>query len=1556
MRLGSAQPRIASAKRGSGGRFPRQSFSKYDFFNHNLILAFLLLWIAVPTIAEEKPSSCRVLENHENTHKNHCQWEALDSPSQIDALTGWLRSLDGGIVEQEKFEIVTRIPSDDSVNPEFDFVATQDIPEGTVLMEIPHTAMIGNDIQEEELDYLESCKEIDDGLKRQLATCMAIHSIANERKKGLESRYHPYLEFIFGSGNPRGKKPSSWSNRGQRFFWNMIGQFNTVYKPAEEVHNFDHKTFCEDYMEIMNQSRSPSNEKGSSIEDQAYDYFAKHTWGTTLIPLFDMIPHRNGKWKNVEARFVETETNKHISVKPRRRRFDIWRREDSKDSSEMKLVVYAHRAIQRGEPLRVSINQCEHLGCESLKLEYTTSEILADTGMIEDYPRRWSIMTDPEDNYATVFDIDLVINEDGDESQKKTFRMIKYNHPSDEIFKHALLATSIDRWRLMNEVIMDRTKEWEIEVAQDRHEYNVLFDYHRSYAEAFELAWLHRNDEVSSSHVNDPLRIENTVQNTMEGYDDLSELKGVALHTKGWYTPCAEGAIIGGGRRVGKINTFYQEIEYLYDEDYDNTYMKMATWLHSGSNFRAHYHEAVIHVALQYVENPKRVAYIGGGDNMVLAEFLKYDSIEKVVGMELDQQVCRLSMKYFGTTPAFHDERVEWWFGNGALSLQLLPEDYWGSFDLVLVDLLTDVADGIKVTAGLSLSEVALLLMKPDGGVLARNDDFADRSEVLQRLAKRVVFYDYQDTPRLCELSTTLASDSIDFARGPRYNHGIETLARLTQFDEDGYYGWSRYFDSTNTTAAENSNVEFKDEDVCNKIQISLQEEQAITSSGGVHLVIEAENVTASLESDNLPMLHKAIESIAKQNGLSPLTTVHLPDQDIHAFMLLCEKGYIKMQTYPQFQYVAFDLALWGDNSFVENSVVIQTHLVASVGGGSIAGSVSTFRVVTGGMNDSEDPKERRNSLVENALHYYCGESTGADHAKSGENKLSAKIDEDKEELFVDQSILLSMIFTGITNWSDQSPFFVIFCGKEDGEICEGYSSVATDYEDMFYPIYSCQSFDDMKGCESDITEKLLAVVSERKLFDGFVLDRSVPLEMGRILHKVFNNTIVQPQVFEASFSALAPGGEGTWRNILLDRFRTEIIIAPPVQKADFEISNGTRSENWGVVSTRNYHFVDDLQKSLEVIQETTGWVTTTRKILDSIVPLVTDWNPPKVPTDEDFFRGEVMNQWFGERPLANQFILQMELEFHPAPVEVGEIVLVGKEFMRDGVMLHGFIIDYYEATIVEIEGANSIVAQTTPYVLIDGTSVSYQHKYQNPHSKTIPRNQIRKISPREKHRHFNVGDLVLVKERHHVTKEVIPVAWYAAVIISMNGSGVSLRAKDVGHEDESHLYNIPFDDIMVYSESPEFSIPEAGISLETLESAFADSVSKAGLAIESSHMQPLMIGNGYLVSFLSPKGNGIMKWDGAGRVEVNMLVIEGRYARRGFSFEHDIRRFKKSFLDTLPRLKVVAQDSFPRGYGKVVSFQHEKVPNPRAGGDYIPHWMKSHVRQSEPTTSTLTE
>ena len=77
----------------------------------------------------------------------------------------------------------------------------------------------------------------------------------------------------------------------------------------------------------------------------------------------------------------------------------------------------------------------------------------------------------------------------------------------------------------------------------------------------------------------------------------------------------------------------------------------------------------MIHYAARFLKDIKRVLFVGGGDSMLLHETLKYQNLELVVGLELDQKITRQSFKHFGTQPHFDDERVQWWFGDASKTL-----------------------------------------------------------------------------------------------------------------------------------------------------------------------------------------------------------------------------------------------------------------------------------------------------------------------------------------------------------------------------------------------------------------------------------------------------------------------------------------------------------------------------------------------------------------------------------------------------------------------------------------------------------------------------------------------------------------------------------------------------------------------------------------------------------------------------------------------------------------------------------------------------------------------
>eukprot|EP00984_Skeletonema_dohrnii_P037283 scaffold39190_cov155-Skeletonema_dohrnii-CCMP3373.AAC.2 len=116
----------------------------------------------------------------------------------------------------------------------------------------------------------------------------------------------------------------------------------------------------------------------------------------------------------------------------------------------------------------------------------------------------------------------------------------------------------------------------------------------------------------------------------------------------------------------------YQEVFFEENLHLEDKCLWLDHTMQQCASYRPHYHEPFVHLSAAYTD-VKRVVFVGGGDSMLLHEVLKYPSLEMVLGLELDQVVTRNSFEHFKTQPHFDDERVQWWFGDGAKSLTLLP-------------------------------------------------------------------------------------------------------------------------------------------------------------------------------------------------------------------------------------------------------------------------------------------------------------------------------------------------------------------------------------------------------------------------------------------------------------------------------------------------------------------------------------------------------------------------------------------------------------------------------------------------------------------------------------------------------------------------------------------------------------------------------------------------------------------------------------------------------------------------------------------------------------------
>lgn len=97
----------------------------------------------------------------------------------------------------------------------------------------------------------------------------------------------------------------------------------------------------------------------------------------------------------------------------------------------------------------------------------------------------------------------------------------------------------------------------------------------------------------------------------------------------------------------------------------------------------AHYHEMIVHVAMNVSPNPKRVLVIGGGDGGTLKEVLRYKEVETAHLCEIDGDVITMCKKHFpDLSSSFDDPRAEVFLEDGAEFVN----KHRNFYDIIIVD------------------------------------------------------------------------------------------------------------------------------------------------------------------------------------------------------------------------------------------------------------------------------------------------------------------------------------------------------------------------------------------------------------------------------------------------------------------------------------------------------------------------------------------------------------------------------------------------------------------------------------------------------------------------------------------------------------------------------------------------------------------------------------------------------------------------------------------------------------------------------------------------------
>ena len=98
----------------------------------------------------------------------------------------------------------------------------------------------------------------------------------------------------------------------------------------------------------------------------------------------------------------------------------------------------------------------------------------------------------------------------------------------------------------------------------------------------------------------------------------------------------------------------------------------------------SHYHEMITHPVMQAHGNAKNILVIGGGDGGTIRELFKYDHVEKITMVEIDEAVVRASREHLPHIASeFGNPKLDLIIGDG---IQFVKDVAPNSYDLIVLD------------------------------------------------------------------------------------------------------------------------------------------------------------------------------------------------------------------------------------------------------------------------------------------------------------------------------------------------------------------------------------------------------------------------------------------------------------------------------------------------------------------------------------------------------------------------------------------------------------------------------------------------------------------------------------------------------------------------------------------------------------------------------------------------------------------------------------------------------------------------------------------------------
>jgi len=1126
----------------------------------------------------------------------------------------WLQSKGGYLNDKIEIKDIesTTINDDDTSASVSGLFATKDILEGEKLIVIPRKCLLVSD----------------DGM------CGTTQKLMREFSLGSDSEFAPYVQYVFQQ--KRGILPSAWSSAAKDLLHKIYGE-ELLDTPGLTDLNYERD--CDG--------------SGDIFEETAYLAVWSRSWDDKMVPILDLINHRRGRYSNVNSTSAHGQDDIH---------------------------VIASQNILGGEQLQYSYSEC--IDCEGLSLTYVAQHMVTHFGFVEQFPRRWRFDTSPE---ATIFDLDVLsviksnqlsktatAEEVGGDDTLTTLNphqmQVSWLSSKPDLQTINFMRAHLKRVQNLHEEVFEQTRQF-----HSKHERDLTIEFYGALKMALQHAIWAAMDTFRQVTVEAECNAQ-TCLSSFGQYDDLQDKPDPLFYGSESRCSVEQYTFVNDHDEMFEwtdgVESQYQTIDFSYNEQTDDVCLELNSWLQACSSFRPTYHEVFVHYPARFLNTVRRVIFLGGGDSMILHEILKYPSLELVIGLELDQQVVRQSFISFGTLPHFDNDKVQWIFGDATKSLLSLPEEYYGSFDLVLIDLQTDVVNNLLAMKNLSIMEMATLLVSREG-IIAKNEDFLPRKT--PDFTDYIVDLAYDGVPVICEQSIILGSNNVDFLKRKLTDHNIETLY-LEPVTKNHMKNWYNY----------GKNITRKDR-FCTD-EIIYENYQANIDSVGALMILEVEHVKMPLR--NKEMIRERVSEALDWTGLTIISfqASFTDDRDRigDEFLFVLKEGYIIIRTWLDYEYCSIDINLW--NNYYKQEAA-RNNLISAFG----SSYSSSFRIVTGGMH-GRDTREYEMRAGPN-ISAFCKQQTVATVQKTTSHDNHA-------------SLILSTSMSLIQN---TDAVVVVLCGQSS-QPCNSLEIVTkeTNVKNVV-PVWACSSTVEggvqnspklLHSCEKSIEQMLEESVQTVGRFSGIVIDMEAPRVMGQILHKILSSTIVRKKLIVDDryvvLSLLQDHSKDLWQRVLMERFRTDFAVFDPSYRAQVFFNTTTSSLELDIFSSGDSEFYLHLADLTSRITSETGLFAEVRQVMNGVLNyVVAEEQPSKVFSQNDYDSSSHRQQWDSQQALAMQTIFQFS-DFNVKPETVFEPLSteIIKEIFQETLLSIDFGSNlYFKKKVFEDVGSGCVIA-----------------------------------------------------------------------------------------------------------------------------------------------------------------------------------------------------------------------------------------------------------------------